>query len=424
MPSSACSQVSFTVIGMNQNLRSGLAIALVTTMCSTLGVASVSRAVEVPLTDPAAEPSLSGTDSPVANRPAPPPATPSSAVSAASVNQLAARQPDTRSPHLDVIKVGERQSHRITREDTLAKVQAHSFQGRTAATLYIRNIPVLTFLGNPVPAADAPSQEKQPPPDAASLAPLDSSDAPAIKVASRQEAEVAATTKALTPDPVADESDPVWRAAAVAAKLNQIDYEGFDASQISVKWASTALSANFPNDRYLIQIDDETLVAMGSSIILPDTTRDAGQDALQATNRLRRLLGNASPLREVAGQPRPRSGLATQISRGLQQLGGLTGMASWYGPGFHGNRSASGEIFNQNALTAAHRSLPFGTLVRVTNLDNGQSVVVRINDRGPFSHGRVIDLSAAAARAVGVFYAGVAPVRLEVLNQSSSSRID
>lgn len=409
---------------MNQNLRSGLAIALVTTMCSTLGVASVSRAVEVPLTDPAAEPSLSGTDSPVANRPAPTPETPSSAVSANPGDQLAALQSDTRSPSPDVIKVGERQSRRITREDTLAKVQAHSLQGRAAATLYIRNIPVLTFLGDPVPATDAPSLENQPTPDAASLTPLAPSEATPVKVASRQEDEVSTPTKALVPDPVADESDPVWRAAAVAAKFNQIDREGFDASQISVKWASAAPSANFPNDRYLIQIEDDTLVAMGSSIILPDTTQDASRDALQATNRIRRLLGNAPPLREVAGQPQPRSGLATQISRGLQQLGGLTGMASWYGPGFHGNRSASGEIFNQNALTAAHRSLPFGTLVRVTNLDNGQSVVVRINDRGPFSQGRVIDLSAAAARAVGVFYAGVAPVRLEVLNQSSSSRID
>lgn len=412
---------------MNQNLRSGLAIALVTTMCSTLGVASVSRAAEVPLTDPAAEPSLSGTDSPVANRPAPTPESASSTVSANPGDHLAAVQPDTRSPSSDVIKVGERQSRFIAREETLAKVQAHYFQGRTAATLYVRNIPVLTFLGDPVPATEAPPLEKESTSsdaafsDAALLVP---SEVSPVKVASRQEEEVSTATKALTADPVTDEFDPVWRAAAVAAKLNQIDREGLDASQILVKWTSAAPTAHFPNDRYLIQIEDDTLVAMGSSVILPDTTQDAAQDALQATNRIRRLLGNAPPLREVAGQPRPRSGLATQISRGLQQLGGLTGIASWYGPGFHGNRSASGEIFNQNALTAAHRSLPFGTLVRVTNLDNGRSVVVRINDRGPFSPGRVIDLSAAAARAVGVFYAGVAPVRLEVLNQSSSSRID
>jgi rare lipoprotein A len=93
------------------------------------------------------------------------------------------------------------------------------------------------------------------------------------------------------------------------------------------------------------------------------------------------------------------------------------GMASWYGPGFHGRRTASGETFNSSGLTAAHRYLPFGTRVRVTNLRNGRSVVVRINDRGPFSGGRVIDLSRGAAAIIGVFQSGVAPVVLEVLGR-------
>ncbi len=88
----------------------------------------------------------------------------------------------------------------------------------------------------------------------------------------------------------------------------------------------------------------------------------------------------------------------------------LSGRASWYGPGFHGRRTASGERFNTNALTAAHRSLPFGTRVRVVNRRTGRSVVVRINDRGPFAHGRVIDLSRAAAQSIGL--SGVAPVIL------------
>lgn len=94
---------------------------------------------------------------------------------------------------------------------------------------------------------------------------------------------------------------------------------------------------------------------------------------------------------------------------------GYDGMASWYGPGFHGNRTANGESFNQYALTAAHRYLPFGTWVRVTNLNNGRSVVVRINDRGPFTRGRVIDLSTAAAQTIGIVNSGVAPVSVEVL---------
>src|SRR3712207_2355167 len=86
------------------------------------------------------------------------------------------------------------------------------------------------------------------------------------------------------------------------------------------------------------------------------------------------------------------------------------GLASWYGPGFHGRRTASGEKFDANALTAAHRTLPFGTQVRVVNQRTGRSVVVRINDRGPFAHGRIIDLSQAAAQAIGV--SGVAQVSL------------
>ena len=78
------------------------------------------------------------------------------------------------------------------------------------------------------------------------------------------------------------------------------------------------------------------------------------------------------------------------------------GQASWYGSFHHGRRTASGERFNKNAFTAAHRSLPFGTLVRVTCVRTGESVVVRINDRGPFKAGRIIDLSQATARAIGL----------------------
>jgi rare lipoprotein A len=86
------------------------------------------------------------------------------------------------------------------------------------------------------------------------------------------------------------------------------------------------------------------------------------------------------------------------------------GHASWYGPGFHGRRTANGEIFNTNALTAAHRTLPFGTRVRVVNEKTGRSVIVRINDRGPFIGGRVIDLARGAAQQIGM--AGVATVSL------------
>jgi rare lipoprotein A len=92
-----------------------------------------------------------------------------------------------------------------------------------------------------------------------------------------------------------------------------------------------------------------------------------------------------------------------------------TGTASWYGSGFQSKTTASGEPFDMNDLTAAHRSLPLDSLVRVTNLQNGRSVVVRINDRGPFERGRVIDVSARAARVLGMRNRGVARVRVEAL---------
>jgi rare lipoprotein A len=92
-----------------------------------------------------------------------------------------------------------------------------------------------------------------------------------------------------------------------------------------------------------------------------------------------------------------------------------TGTASWYGPGFHGKRTSNGEIYDQYELTAAHQTLPLGTRVAVTNLQNGRQVEVRINDRGPFVKGRAIDLSYAAARSMGMIGPGTVPVRIEVL---------
>ncbi len=98
-----------------------------------------------------------------------------------------------------------------------------------------------------------------------------------------------------------------------------------------------------------------------------------------------------------------------------------TGLASWYGPRFHGKLTASGEVFNQEKFTAAHRTLPWGSRVKVTNLANGKSVEVRINDRGPFSKGRIIDVSRAAARALGMMKSGITTVRIEGLYDPEAS---
>lgn len=95
------------------------------------------------------------------------------------------------------------------------------------------------------------------------------------------------------------------------------------------------------------------------------------------------------------------------------------GMASWYGPNFHGRRTANGETYDMNQLTAAHTTLPMPSIVRVTNLSNGQSVVVRINDRGPYAHDRIIDLSRAAAARIGMLRDGVTRVRVQLLRAES-----
>lgn len=92
-------------------------------------------------------------------------------------------------------------------------------------------------------------------------------------------------------------------------------------------------------------------------------------------------------------------------------------MASWYGGRWHGRKTANGERYNQNSLTAAHKRLPFNTKVKVTNLRTGKSCVVRINNRGPYVRGRVIDLSVAAAKQIGSYDGGLSRVRLEVEKQ-------
>jgi rare lipoprotein A len=92
-----------------------------------------------------------------------------------------------------------------------------------------------------------------------------------------------------------------------------------------------------------------------------------------------------------------------------------TGIASWYGPGFHGNLTANGEVYDMNGISAAHKTLPFGTIVRVIDRETGRSIVVRINDRGPFVEGRIIDLSKGAAEKLGMVERGIIQVGLRIV---------
>ncbi|WP_293271408.1 septal ring lytic transglycosylase RlpA family protein [Microcoleus sp. PH2017_02_FOX_O_A] len=321
-----------------------------------------------------------------------------------SKQQVIATQP---SPQLNATraeaqKVGQYQyqARADIDQDSIVKIQPHDLEGRQAVTVYVRNIPVITFLN--------PSQETNT--KIGETGDRKASGSSQSKVAGTKENPKAGNTASNSTN---QEPDPMWRASSLAARLNQLNRNNIDPNSITVKWEK--------GDRYIIQANGEDLVSINAQNILPDTTSNFSRDALQVTNRLRRLLGNAPPLEAVAGQPQPEPE-APVLSLGPLQVR-LSGWASWYGPGFDGNLSASGERFNQNALTAAHRHLPFGTLVMVRNLDNGRSVVVRINDRGPYVGDRVIDLSAGAANVLGMMSSGVARVEIQVIEPKQQTTV-
>ncbi len=302
------------------------------------------------------------------------------------------------------IEKSQHLTRNITLQSVITKVHAHQSTGNQATTLYIRNIPFLTFI-------------------AAKNASVDNTNP--------------------------DNTNPTERANIIASKINQLVLNQVDANQITVSWKE---------NRYIIHINGEELVEINSYTRLPDTTNNPAQDALQATNRLRRIIGGAKPLNQIDGvasipkkvsevsivkpklsiekpikgkishqQSKPRK-LTTKPQRIAKRLlrkqvtqknrvkarFSSSGMASYYGSE-SGSRTATGERFNPYALTAAHRTLPFGTKIRVTNLWNGRSVILRVNDRGPFIRGRIIDVSYGAARQLGMIGSGVASVKIEVL---------
>jgi rare lipoprotein A len=124
--------------------------------------------------------------------------------------------------------------------------------------------------------------------------------------------------------------------------------------------------------------------------------------------------GKARPVESPAGAENA-AAVAGNEQQGIER----EGIASWYGDPYHGRRTASGEVYDKNKMTAAHRTLPFNTLVLVHNLENGKDVKVRINDRGPFVKDRIIDLSFAAARKIGMVGTGSAHVRIDILEDAS-----
>jgi rare lipoprotein A len=121
---------------------------------------------------------------------------------------------------------------------------------------------------------------------------------------------------------------------------------------------------------------------------------------------------------DISGSSR---GISSQPDRNLtNKSSALEGISSYYGYKFHGKLTASGEKFDMHQLTAAHKTLPFNTLIRVTNLDNGKSVIVKINDRGPFVKNRILDLSYGAAQKIDMINSGTARVRIEIIKDAST----
>lgn len=323
----------------------------------------------------------------------------------------------------DVVKVGEYKSaaeNPASDAAMMTEIHTHQVAGRQAATLYIRNIPVLTFVGHKSVASTETKIGAFGNENGAQLVSTNASSP--TKVAS-----IGASVD-INNQANSTKDDPVQRATVVAARINQLIWDKVDASKITVSWKaggeSTANESQQKNNqlgeqprqgRYIIKANGEEIVEIDGDTRLADTTNDRAKDALQATNRLRRLIGNASPMKEIANLPQ--RSLPISLPNLPQLIAGAKGMASYYGYDGSGNRTATGERFNPEGLTAAHRHLPFGTRVRVTNTRNGRSVVVRINDRGPFIRGRIIDLSVAAARILGMMGSGVAPVRVEILGR-------
>ncbi len=249
----------------------------------------------------------------------------------------------------------------------LFRIADHNLEGQRIAILHVDNLPVLTFVDQ-VESADS-----------------------VVKTSS----EVATTA----------DDELLLRAETVARQIDAFYQAEGDPHEIGVRWDEEI-------EGYALTIDGEKLVLIDELTRYANPTGQLNADALQAANRLRNLLGASEELTEIEGAPEP-AVVAAPANWGVVST--FSGTASWYGPGFHGRQTASGEVFNRGAMTAAHRTLPFGTRVLVTNVNNNQQVIVRINDRGPFSHGRVIDLSEGAAREIGLHLAGVGTVRVEVL---------
>jgi rare lipoprotein A len=204
-----------------------------------------------------------------------------------------------------------------------------------------------------------------------------------------------------------------WKPIEVRSLKVIQDDEG---TRLVAQNAAAAASNSESRERMLWELDKTMSVA---STAKTDQNQDLEATAVTILNRVRSRFGVA-PIASVE-KPSPIASAGTTVKKAaMSVLNSFQGGASWYGgngDGFHGRKTASGVTFNTYSMMAAHKSLPFGTRVRVTNVSNGKQVVVKIMDRGPYIGGRVIDLSKAAAQLLGMMGTGVARVRVDVLGR-------
>ena len=223
--------------------------------------------------------------------------------------------------------------------------------------------------------------------------------------------------------------DPFARAQIVAKRLEAFIGRGGDAKQIQPA-LHNGLYIGSINGNVLFTVDHETAQKSGQNqqdltLSWVNNIRSAlGAPKVERSSRMlssRSLSAKGRPISNpTRGFDRTRSSNIINMLLPVTPTGStqtIYGGASWYGPYFHGRRAADGSRYNMHEMTAAHKSLPFGTIVKVTNLNNNKTCVVKITDRGPYIHGRIIDLSKAAAQQVGMLSSGTAKVKVEILGK-------
>jgi rare lipoprotein A len=208
---------------------------------------------------------------------------------------------------------------------------------------------------------------------------------------------------------------PSWIIPPLKKGDKKGDLNFFTASGDREIFGQTKLANQFNSRKGESDFDAAVLFrSIGFSLAFPSgIIGHSMQDMSQRKYRTKLLISVVFPLFFLAACSIPRAKVAIPSVPGTRAS--QTGIASWYGPGFHGKATASGTIYDQNDLTAAHQTLPLGSRVLVTNLQNGNTVEITVNDRGPFAKGRILDLSYAAGRVLGMIVPGTIPVRLEVI---------